>query len=52
MFDLFNSCYFLNICGVHQTEVAKVVETQTNVERQLELIETHQQEVYLRSLVL
>lgn len=29
-----------------QSEVAKVVETQGTVERQLELIETHQQEVY------
>lgn len=28
-----------------ETEVAKVVETQSNLERQLELIETHQQEV-------
>ncbi|KAJ8450091.1 hypothetical protein Cgig2_033285 [Carnegiea gigantea] len=28
-----------------ETEVAKVVETQANLERQLELIETHQQEV-------
>ncbi|KAL6006502.1 Nuclear pore glycoprotein p62 [Asimina triloba] len=28
-----------------ESEVAKVVETQTNLERQLELIETHQQEV-------
>ncbi|KAE8038632.1 hypothetical protein FH972_011122 [Carpinus fangiana] len=28
-----------------EIEVAKVVETQTNLERQLELIETHQQEV-------
>lgn len=28
-----------------QIEVAKVVETQASLERQLELIETHQQEV-------
>lgn len=28
-----------------QTEVAKVVETQANLERHLELIETHQEEV-------
>lgn len=28
-----------------QAEVAKVVETQTGLERQLELIETHQREV-------
>jgi len=28
-----------------QIEVAKVVETQSSLERQLELIETHQQEV-------
>lgn len=33
-----------------QTEVAKVVETQSNLERQLELIETHQQEVILPTL--
>jgi len=30
--------------------VAKVVETQSNLERQLELIETHQQEVFLKPL--
>ncbi|KAJ0112963.1 hypothetical protein Patl1_00156 [Pistacia atlantica] len=29
-----------------EIEVAKVVETQANLERQLELIETHQQEVF------
>jgi nuclear pore complex protein Nup62 len=28
-----------------QADVAKVVETQTSLERQLELIETHQKEV-------
>lgn len=31
--------------------MAKVVETQTNLERQLELIETHQQEVFYFSKV-
>jgi nuclear pore complex protein Nup62 len=30
-----------------EAEVAKVVETQTSLERQLELIETHQREVYV-----
>lgn len=42
-------------CGIYlflyvlymQSEVAKVVETQTSLERQLELIETHQGEVCL-----
>jgi len=32
-----------------QAEVAKVVETQTGLERQLELIETHQREVCVSS---
>lgn len=36
--------FILNVY-LPQADVAKVVETQTSLERQLELIETHQKEV-------
>jgi len=40
---------FTVITSFLQAEVAKVVETQTSLERQLELIETHQREVCVSS---
>lgn len=41
-----NKLQISNASVLCQTDVAKVVETQANLERQLELIETHQDEVF------